>query len=84
LGSAISFAGAEVLKSEFGDRSTFEVTSGSLKGVTRHFTSFSAAAQEAGLSRIYAGQHFRTDHIAGKHLGRTVAESIIDTILLPR
>jgi len=52
--SAISFAGAQVLKSNLGDRFTFDVTSESLKGVTRHFTSFSAAAQEAGLSRIYA------------------------------
>jgi membrane-associated phospholipid phosphatase len=82
--SAISFAGAQVLKSELGDRFTFEVTSESLTGITRHFTSFSAAAQEAGLSRIYAGQHFRTDHVAGKGLGAHVAESIVDTILLPR
>ena len=82
--SAISFAGAEVLKAYFGDRLTFDVSSESLQGVTRHFTSFSAAAQEAGLSRIYAGQHFRTDHIAGKRLGRQVAESIVDTTLLPR
>jgi membrane-associated phospholipid phosphatase len=82
--SAISFAGAEVLKSELGDRFTFDVTSESLPGASRHFTSFSAAAQEAGLSRIFAGQHFRTDHIAGKHLGKNVAESILDTILLPR
>jgi membrane-associated phospholipid phosphatase len=82
--SAISFAGAQVLKSELGDRFNFEVTSESLTGITRHFTSFSAAAQEAGLSRIYAGQHFRTDHVAGKGLGAHVAESIVDTILLPR
>jgi membrane-associated phospholipid phosphatase len=82
--SAISFAGAEVLKSELGDRFTFDVTSESLQGVKRHFTSFSEAAQEAGLSRIYAGQHFRTDHIAGAGLGRRVGESIVDTILLPK
>jgi membrane-associated phospholipid phosphatase len=82
--SAISFAAAEILRLSFGDRFTFDVTSESLKGVTRHFTRFSAAAQEAGLSRIYAGQHFRTDHVAGKGLGRQVAESVVDTILLPR
>jgi hypothetical protein len=82
--SAISAAGAEVLRIYFGDRFTFDVTSESLKGVTRHFTRFSAAAQEAGLSRIYAGQHFRADHIAGKRLGRQVAESVVDTVLLPR
>src|SRR4029077_624134 len=82
--SAISAAGGEVLRFYFGQRFTFDVTSESLAGVTRHFTSFSAAAQEAGLSRIYAGQHFRSDHIAGKDLGRQVAESVDETILLPR
>jgi membrane-associated phospholipid phosphatase len=82
--STISFAGAEVLKFYFGDQFAFDVTSESLQGAKRHFTSFSAAAQEAGLSRIYAGQHFRTDHIAGKGLGARVAESITETILLPR
>jgi membrane-associated phospholipid phosphatase len=80
--SAISKAGATVLSFYLGDRFTFDVTSESLAGVTRHFTSFSAAAEEAGLSRIYAGQHFRTDHIAGKDLGQQVAESIDDSILL--
>ncbi len=80
--SAISKAGATVLSFYFGDQFTFDVTSESLAGVTRHFTSFSAAAEEAGLSRIYAGQHFRTDHIAGKRLGRLVAESIDESILL--
>jgi membrane-associated phospholipid phosphatase len=82
--SAISAAGAEVLRFYFGRRFIFDVTSETLAGVTRHFTSFSAAAQEAGLSRIYAGQHFRSDHIAGKALGRQVAESVDETILLPR
>jgi membrane-associated phospholipid phosphatase len=82
--SAISFAGAEVLGAYFGDRFAFDVTSESLQGVTRHFNRFSAAAQEAGLSRIYAGQHFRTDHVAGRRLGKKVAEAIVDTMLLPK
>jgi PAP2 superfamily len=80
--SAISKAGATVLGFYFGNQFTFDVTSEALAGVRRHFTSFSAAAEEAGLSRIYAGQHFRTDHIAGKSLGRQVAESIDKSILL--
>src|SRR6476661_9700980 len=79
--SAISKAGATVLSFYFGNQLPFDVTSESLAGVTRHFTSFSAAAEEAGLSRIYAGQHFRTDHIAGKGLGGHVAESIDENIL---
>jgi len=82
--SAISKAGATVLTFYFGNAFTFDLTSESLAGVTRHFTSFSAAAEEAGLSRIYAGQHFRIDHIAGKLLGKRVAEFVESSILLPR
>src|SRR5256714_10618590 len=82
--SAISKAGATVLIFYFGDQFTFDVSSESLAGVTRHFTSFSGAAEEAGLSRIYAGQHFRTDHIAGKDLGEQIAQSIDENILLQR
>jgi membrane-associated phospholipid phosphatase len=80
--SAISKAGATVFSFYFGDQFTFDVSSESLAGVTRHFASFSAAAEEAGLSRIFAGQHFRTDHVAGKDLGEQVAESIDGSILL--
>lgn len=82
--SAISAAAAEVLRLSLGDRITFDVTSEALTGVTRHFTSFSDAAEEAGLSRIYAGQHFRFDHFAGKHLGQEVARSVLFTVLRPR
>jgi hypothetical protein len=82
--SAISAAAAEVLRLSLGDQITLDVTSESLAGTTRHFTSFSEAAEEAGLSRIYAGQHFRFDHIAGKRLGRQVSDSVLFTILLPR
>ena len=82
--STISFAGAGVLKTLLGDKFVFDVASEAMPGVTRHFSSFSGAAQEAGLSRIYAGQHFRTDHIAGRTLGEKVAESITETVLLPR
>jgi membrane-associated phospholipid phosphatase len=81
--SAISKAGATVLGFYFENRFAFDVTSESLAGVTRHFTSFDAAAEEAGLSRIFAGQHFRTDHIAGQSLGAQVAESIDANILVP-
>ena len=82
--SAISAAAAEVLRLSLGDPITLDVTSESLAGITRHFTSFSEAAEEAGLSRIYAGQHFRFDHNAGKRLGRQVSDSVLSTILQPR
>jgi hypothetical protein len=43
--------------------------------------SFSVAAEEAELCRIYLGQHFRTDH-GGKGPGGQGVESIDETILL--
>ena len=82
--SAISAAGAEVLRLVLGDSITLDVTSEALAGVTRHFTSFSAAGEEAGLSRIYAGQHFRFDHVAGKLMGQQVARSVLSSVLEPK
>jgi hypothetical protein len=51
--------------------------------VSRSFDSFSAAQREAGLSRIYSGQHTRLDHIAGVALGQDVAGFVLDNALLP-
>jgi hypothetical protein len=82
--SAISAAAAEVLRLTLGDQITFDVTSESLAGVTRHFTGFSEAGEEAGLSRIYAGQHFRFDHLAGRRLGQQVARSVLFSVLQPK
>ena len=82
--SATSGAAAEALRFYFGDKFTFDVTSEVLQGVKRHFASFSAAAEEAGVSRIYAGQHFRTDHVAGIAQGKAVAKLVDETILLPQ
>ena len=72
-----------MLASFFGDDQSFSVTSSALPGVTRSFTSFDAAAQEAGLSRIFAGQHTRLDHVAGLELGHDVAGFVLHNALLP-
>ena len=53
------------------------VTSAADPGVTRSFTSLSAAADEAALSRIWAGQHTRIDDQAGRQLGRQVAGAVL-------
>ena len=81
--STISAAGAEVLASFYGNNDSFSVTSPALPGVTRSFTSFSDAAQEAGLSRIFAGVHTRLDHLAGLELGHNVAAFVLRHALLP-
>jgi membrane-associated phospholipid phosphatase len=68
--STISEAAATVLSAFDGHRVHLAIT---LNGVTRTFGSFQAAANEAGLSRIWAGQHTRLDHQAGERLGGQVA-----------
>jgi hypothetical protein len=82
--SAVSTAASWTLRNYLGDRISLDVTSESLSGVTRHFDRFSDAAVEAGLSRIYAGQHFRFDHEAGEHLGNQVAHSVLRSVLKSR
>ena len=80
----ISASGAEVLISFFErDRFDFNVTSEVLPGVERSFTSISAAAEEATLSRIFGGQHFRFDLSVGNRLGRDVADFVFDNFLTP-
>ena len=76
--SSISAAAAVVLSTYLGSHADLTVSSDTLPGVTRHFTSFQAAATEAGLSRIYAGQHTRLDHDAGVTLGTNVAHLVIN------
>jgi membrane-associated phospholipid phosphatase len=75
--SAISAAGAVVLASVFGDHDRISVTSDVLPGVVRSFDTYSAAAREAGLSRIYGGVHTRIDHVAGIELGNDVASFVL-------
>jgi hypothetical protein len=71
--SVISQAGASILTHYYGPTDRITVTSEVLPGVTRAFTRFQDAAEEAGISRIYAGVHTRIDHDAGQRLGRAVA-----------
>ena len=83
--AVISAAAAKVLSSFFEtDRLAFNVTSEVLQGVDRSFTSFSTAAEEATVSRIFAGQHFSFDLTNGHDLGEQVAGFVVDNFLTPR
>jgi membrane-associated phospholipid phosphatase len=83
--AVISAAGAEVLISFFHtDHFEFSVTSEVMPGVERSFTSFPAAAEEATLSRIFAGVHFLFDLTTGRRLGSDVADFIVDNFLTSR
>ncbi len=75
--STISATGATVLSAFFENQDQISVTSDVLPGVVRTFASFNDVATEAGLSRIYAGQHTRIDHVAGLALGHAVAQFVL-------
>jgi hypothetical protein len=83
--AVLSAVGAGVLTAFFQqDHFNLSVTSEVLPGVARSFSTFGDAAQEATLSRIFAGQHFRFDLTAGQQLGREVAEFVVDRSLTHR
>lgn len=70
--STFSAAAAEVLSAWFGANKPFSGTSDSLTGVTRSWTSFRAAAAEAGDSRVFGGIHFRFDSVEGLAAGAQI------------
>ena len=75
--STFSAAAADVLIAVFGDNTAFSTTSSTLPGVTRSFTSFTQAMEEAGRSRIYGGIHFEFTNQAGQVLGKQVADAVM-------
>jgi hypothetical protein len=75
---------AEVLASFFGtDAIPFSISWEGLPGVTRSYAGFSAAADEATMSRIWAGFHWGFDLTAGHALGLSVADYVFQNYLLP-
>ena len=54
-----------------------------MKPPTRSFESFSDAALECAMSRLYLGIHFRYDAIEGNRLGTQIGKFITTTFLAP-
>ena len=80
--STFSGAGAAVLKAFFGtDRVRFTLPSETDGVANRSFTSFSQAAAESGMSRIYAGIHFNFDNTAGLDSGRRLGNFVASNFL---
>ncbi|HEV8549441.1 MAG TPA: vanadium-dependent haloperoxidase [Polyangiaceae bacterium] len=72
--SATGAAGAAVLAAIFGDATGFAVHSDTLTGIGRDFDSFSAAAAENAMSRLYGGIHYRFSNERGLAIGAAVAD----------
>ena len=77
--SVQSAAAAAVLAAQFGADTAFTDNTHNDRGWgPRQFKSFTAAAEEAALSRLYAGIHFRTGVVGGQVQGRCVARRVLD------
>ncbi|MDB5289743.1 MAG: hypothetical protein JWL69_984 [Phycisphaerales bacterium] len=83
--STFGAAAFETLKNFYGtDRMHFTLMSDELPGVTRSFNTFSQAADENGMSRIYLGIHWNFDNNYGKATGRSVADYVFQHEMRPR
>jgi len=75
-------AGAAILKDFFGkDNISYSQTSSSLPNTTRNLSSFSQAAMENALSRVYVGYHFRNACLKGVEQGYKVGDYVFANYL---
>lgn len=90
--STFSGAAATILTSIFGENVAFATRSDVHTGPTqrppatlpaRHFDSLWAAAEEAGVSRIYGGIHFSFDNTAGLSAGDAIGLYVANHLLTP-
>ncbi|MBS3026933.1 MAG: vanadium-dependent haloperoxidase [Dolichospermum sp. DET50] len=80
--STFSGAAATVLTTILGDNVSFSLNSLGTPGVNRTFTNFNAAANEAGISRIYGGIHFNADNnVDGLATGKSVGNYVLQNLL---
>ena len=83
--STISAAAATVLPLFFGTEDLpFTTGSDFLPGVYRSFSTCQDAAEEAALSRIYGGIHFRSASEDGLQAGSSIGEWTVTHYLLPK
>jgi hypothetical protein len=83
--STFSGAGAVVLAVFFGaDTIPFTTFSEDLPGVSRSFVSFSHAAEESGMSRIYGGIHYMAANRAGLDSGAALGEYVMQHYMRPK
>lgn len=81
--SCFSGAAVGVLAAYVGANRHFSVESDLMPGVVRSFGNFSAALEEVGNARIFAGIHFRSAIEDGQTLGAGVAAYVLRTAMQP-
>ncbi|WP_035335493.1 vanadium-dependent haloperoxidase [Dokdonia sp. PRO95] len=79
--SVVSGAASETLTSIFGDDFSFDDDTEIAYGLpVRSFTSFQAAAEEAAVSRMYGGIHYRAAVAVGLEQGQKLGKFVVSTL----
>ncbi len=82
--STFSRSAATILAGFFGtDEIEFTTTSRGVPGAERNYSSFSEAADEAGISRIYGGIHYPSANLHAQACGYRIANQVLDYYLQP-
>jgi hypothetical protein len=75
---------AEVLRRIYGeDGHSITLTNPAVPSITLQYTSFKQITDDISDARVYGGIHFRTDQVAGEHLGRAVGKTVYKHNLRP-
>ena len=75
---------AEVLRRLYGeDGHLITLTNPAVPNITLQYTSFEQITDDISDARVYGGIHFRTDQVAGEHLGRAVGKTVYKHNLRP-
>jgi hypothetical protein len=83
--SVVSGAAATVLTDIYGDNFAFEDDTEVAFGLpVRSFTSFNQAADEAAISRMYGGIHYRTAVDIGVNQGRNLGKFVVDHLKMDK
>lgn len=78
--STQSSAAATVITALIGASPFSDSTSIAIGHQVRHFDSFVAASEEAGMSRIYGGIHYPSGNAAGLALGRCIGDAVAKAV----
>jgi hypothetical protein len=83
--SVISTAAAVILTKIFGDNFSFDdYTEKEFNLPTRHFNSFTDAANEAAISRFYGGIHYQSAIVNGQEEGYEIGDWVLQKIHLTK
>lgn len=83
--AVISAAAAEVMTNIFGDNISYTDTSETEFGIApRSFTSVRKAAEEAGISRVYGGIHYKNSCDIGNAEGKLVGQLVIQRLRMKK